>query len=132
LIEKCGDEYLREPREDGLRQILVINAGRGFPGIVGSIDSMHWKWKKSPLAWAGQFKGMDKHPTIVLEAIADADIWIWLVFLGAAESMNDVNVLDRSPTIEKDIAGKFPPKMKYILNGSEYDLPYSCANGIYS
>jgi Plant transposon protein len=114
-----------------LRRILAINAGRGFPGMVGSIDCMHWKWKRCPLAWAGRFKGKDKKPTVALEAIADAELWIWHVFFGAAGSMNDVNVLDHSPTIEKVIAGKFPPKMKYLLNGSEYDLPYYCADGIY-
>jgi hypothetical protein len=114
-----------------LRRILAINAGRGFPGMVGSIDCMHWKWKRCPLAWAGRFKGKDKKPTVALEAIADAELWIWHVFFGAAGSMNDVNVLDHSPTIEKVITGKFPPKMKYLLNGSEYDLPYYCADGIY-
>jgi hypothetical protein len=129
LIEKPSAEYLREPGEDDLRRILEINAGRGFPGLVGSIDCKHWKWKSFPLAWAGQLKERKK-PTIALEAIADAQLWIWLVFFCAGRSINDVNVLDHSPTIEDIIAGKFPPKTKYLINGSEYDLPYYFANGI--
>ena len=36
-------------------------------------------------------------PTIMLEAVASADIWIWHAFFGVAGSNNDINVLKQSP-----------------------------------
>lgn len=45
--------------------------------------------------------------------------------------MNDVNILDKSTTIQKIIAGDFPPSVKYEVNNVEYELPYYCVDGIY-
>jgi hypothetical protein len=51
--------------------VLQVNESRGFPGMLGSIDCMHWRWEKCPLAWRGQFtRGDYGVPTIVLEAVA--------------------------------------------------------------
>jgi hypothetical protein len=40
-----GEEYLRSPNEDDYRRILSANQARGFPGMLGSLDCMHWRWK---------------------------------------------------------------------------------------
>ncbi|XP_071740883.1 uncharacterized protein [Rutidosis leptorrhynchoides] len=43
----------------------------GFPGMLGSIDCMHWAWEKCPNAWKGHFtRGDHGYPTIMLEAVA--------------------------------------------------------------
>lgn len=42
VIENFGEEYLRPPRSDELEKILQENDARGFPGMLGSIDCMHW------------------------------------------------------------------------------------------
>ena len=56
VIEKFAAEYLREPTEKDLRLNFAINAERGFPGCIESIDCQHWEWETGPIAWAGQFK----------------------------------------------------------------------------
>jgi hypothetical protein len=51
VIEVFGGEYLRRPTRENLEHILQVNESRGFPGMLGSIDCMHWRWEKCPLAW---------------------------------------------------------------------------------
>lgn len=131
IVAEFGQEYLREPTEEDLKRIMSINVARGFPGCIGSIDCQHWEWKNCPIAWAGQFKGKEKKPTIVLEAICDAELWIWHCFFGSPGSLNDINVLDHSTTIERILAGHFPPHIQYKVNGVERTLPYYLADGIY-
>ncbi|XP_051229233.1 uncharacterized protein [Lolium perenne] len=59
--------------------------------MLGSIDCMHWQWRNCPVAHAGQFtRGDIKHPTIILEAVASYDRWIWHAFFGVAGSNNDL------------------------------------------
>ena len=51
--------YLREPNEDDVKQLLHVNELRGFPGMLASLDCMHWEWKNCPVAFAGQYTGID-------------------------------------------------------------------------
>jgi hypothetical protein len=50
IVVVFGDWYLRAPNEANICRLLSIGEQRGFPGILGSIDCMHWKWKKCPIA----------------------------------------------------------------------------------
>ncbi|XP_010485068.1 PREDICTED: uncharacterized protein LOC104763388 [Camelina sativa] len=72
------DEYLLSQKtySGRLQQLLNIGEHRGFPGMVGSIDCMHWEWKNCPTAWKGQYARGSGKPTIVLEAVASQDLWI--------------------------------------------------------
>lgn len=126
-----GDEYLRAPRESDLRRILAINDARGFPGCVGSWDCQHWVWQNCPVAWAGQFKGKEKKPTVVLEAIADGELWIWGCNFGEPGSMNDLNVLDASKIVKDILEGKMLPEFSYTVNGTTRKLCYYLVDGIY-
>ena len=51
IIDLFGDEYLRRPTPDDLQRLLHIGELRGFSGMIGSIDCMHWEWKNCPTAW---------------------------------------------------------------------------------
>ncbi|XP_048605407.1 uncharacterized protein LOC125582965 [Brassica napus] len=51
IIHLFGDEYLRCPTPEDLQRLLYIGEQRGFPGMVGSIDCMHWEWKNCPAVW---------------------------------------------------------------------------------
>ncbi|XP_009120498.3 protein ALP1-like [Brassica rapa] len=131
IIHLFGDEYLRHPTPEDLERLLAVGEQRGFPGMIGSIDCMHWEWKNCPAAWKGMYsRGTDK-PTIVLEAVAGQDLWIWHAFFGAPGTMNDLNILDRSPVFEEIINGN-APEVHFHVNGREYDLGYYLADGIYS
>jgi hypothetical protein len=54
---------------------------------------MHWAWKNCPSGWAGQYKGKEKKPTMVLEAVASQNICIWHAFFGTPGALNNINVL---------------------------------------
>jgi hypothetical protein len=75
------------------RRLLSINEKRGFPGMLGSIDCMHWEWKNCHFAWHGQCSGHAEGCTVILEAVASQNLWIWHSFFGIAGSHNDINVL---------------------------------------
>lgn len=119
MVECFADTYLRKPTPDDLEKILQSNAQRGFPGMLGSLDCTHWEWKNCPTGWAGQFTGKEGSPTVILEAVATADLWIWHAFFGAAGSNNDLNVLNRSTILDDYAAGTETPVV-YHLNGKTY------------
>jgi hypothetical protein len=121
---------LRAPNAQDTARLLEINANRGFPGMLGSIDCMHWSWKNCPAAWHGQFKGYKKDATIVLEAVADQETWIWHAFFGMPGSCNDINVLQRSPLMTR-LAMREGPLVEFEANGHKYNYGYFLADGIY-
>uniref|UniRef100_A0A0D3BTZ2 DDE Tnp4 domain-containing protein n=1 Tax=Brassica oleracea var. oleracea TaxID=109376 RepID=A0A0D3BTZ2_BRAOL len=130
IINLFGDEYLRRPTPGDLQRLLDIGEHRGFPGMIGSIDCMHWEWKNCPTAWKGQYLRGSGKPTIVLEAVASYDLWIWHAFLGPPGTLNDINVLDRSPVFDDIIKGQVP-QVNFFVNGREYHMAYYLTDGIY-
>uniref|UniRef100_A0A0D3AWK1 No apical meristem-associated C-terminal domain-containing protein n=1 Tax=Brassica oleracea var. oleracea TaxID=109376 RepID=A0A0D3AWK1_BRAOL len=96
IINFFGDEYLRRPTPADLQRLLHIGELRGFPGMIGSIDCMHWEWKNCPTAWKWQYS------------------------LG---TLNDINVLDRSSVFDDIINGQ-APQVNFSVNEREYHLAY--------
>ena len=93
---------MRKPNSNDVQRLLKRGEDRGFPGMLGNIDCMHWQWKNSPKAWKGMFvSGHKGVPTIFLESVASSDPWIWHAFFGVAGFNNDINVLDRSPVFDE-------------------------------
>ena len=130
IVEVFGAQYLRAPNAQDTQRLLEMNTARGFPGMLCSIDCMHWKWKNCPRAWHGQFKGRGKDVTIILEAVADHETWIWHAYFGMPGSCNDINVLNRSPLFAK-LANEEGPPVTFEANGRTYNYGYYLADGIY-
>ncbi|GJS92585.1 ALP1-like protein, partial [Tanacetum coccineum] len=125
-------KYLIKPTsEDVVKIQQKHNNVHGFPGMLGSIDCMHWEWKNCPVSWQGQYgRGDKKYPTIMLEVVASQDLWIWHAFYGMAGANNDINVLDNSPLFD-DLLDDLAPVVPYVVNGVEYRNGYYLADGIY-
>lgn len=131
-MELYGSRYLRKPNSYDIQQLYEHHEEvHGFPGMLGSLDCMHWEWANCPTAWRGQFqRGDHPAPSIMLEAVASQDLWIWHAFFGAAGSLNDINVLDQSPLFYNLITG-VAPGQEFICNNSTYKYGYYLVDGIY-
>uniref|UniRef100_A0A0D3EDK9 Uncharacterized protein n=1 Tax=Brassica oleracea var. oleracea TaxID=109376 RepID=A0A0D3EDK9_BRAOL len=127
-VQQLLGHYLRRPTPADLQRLLDIGEHRGFPGMIGSIDCMHWGWKNCSTAWKGQYSRGSGKPTIVLEAVASYDLWIWHAFFGPPGTLNGINVLDRSPVFDDIIKGQ-APQVTYSVNGREYHLAYYLTDG---
>ncbi|KAH9138932.1 hypothetical protein AeRB84_016788 [Aphanomyces euteiches] len=113
VIACFGEEFMRGPTEEDVERLLKVNAQRGF---------------NCPVYLAGQFKGKEKKPTVVLEACADADLWIWHASFGWPGSLNDINILDRSTFFDR-ILNCQAPTVSFVVNQHEYNMTYCLADG---
>ncbi|XP_068304380.1 uncharacterized protein [Pyrus communis] len=50
-----SNEYLRKPTKMDMRKLLKKGEMRGFPGMIRSIDCMHWTWKNCPSERQGAY-----------------------------------------------------------------------------
>ncbi|OWZ11810.1 Ribosomal protein [Phytophthora megakarya] len=119
VIHCIGEEYLRPPNQLEMQTFLDQNAHRGFVGMIGSVDCMHWQWRICLSGLAGQYK-----------AVADYNLRIWHRNFGSPGSLNDINVLDQSNLFEDFLQGN-APRVEYTVNGNQYYTPYLLADGIY-
>ena len=76
--------------------------------------------------WHGMYIGHCRKPTIILEAVASQDLWIWHAFFGIPRSLNDINVLDQSPIFAALDEGRTAP-VNYTINGHKYTMGYHLA-----
>ncbi|GJV05686.1 nucleotide-binding alpha-beta plait domain-containing protein [Tanacetum coccineum] len=66
IIELYMPKYLRKPTlEDVVKIQQKHNNVHGFPGMLGSIDCMHWEWKNCPVSWQGQYDLLDDLAPVV-------------------------------------------------------------------
>ena len=130
IVAIYSDEYLRSPNSADIARLLQIGERRGFPGMLGSIDCMHWRWKNGPTAWKGMYSGHIHEPTIILEAVVSYDLWIWHTFFGLPGSHNEINVLERSSVFTLLSEGR-APLVNYSVIGNDYTMGYYLADGIY-
>ncbi|XP_047979456.1 uncharacterized protein LOC125221382 [Salvia hispanica] len=112
-----GPEYLRKPNADECQRLIDMH-GRvhNFSGMLGGIDCMHWEWRNCPVAWKGQFTSgfKGRHPTMILEAVADYRLRIWV-----RETPNKAyyladGIYPRWPMFVKTIRQPVGPKQSYF------------------
>nr|GEW43301.1 hypothetical protein [Tanacetum cinerariifolium] len=127
-----AEEFLRKPNLEDVQHVYELHERKhALPGMLGSIDCMHWEWTKCPKALHDQFKRHDKkYPTIMLEAIADQQLWFWHAYFGVPGANNDPNVLYGSPLFD-DILTDKAPEAPFVVNEKTYEKGYYLADGIY-
>ena len=67
---------------------------------------------------------------MVLEAIADHNCRFWHFNFGAPGTLNDVNILDRSPLFDNAVRGE-APLVNFSVNSTDYNCAYWLGDGIY-
>ncbi|KAJ9552372.1 hypothetical protein OSB04_016417 [Centaurea solstitialis] len=132
IIKLYMRQYLRKPTASDIQAIYALHEQQhGLPGMLGSIDCMHWEWKNCPVAWRGQFhRGDHEGPTVILEAVASYDEWIWHAFFGVPGATNDIIVVNQSP-IFNDLFENKAPDSSFVANNVHYHHGYYLADGIY-
>lgn len=135
LMNQHFPEYLNRCPTEGEKLAAVrSNTERGFPGMFASWDCKHFVWHRCPMRWQGQYKGHAEggKMTLILEAIADRNRYIWYANFGDAGSQNDINVLNKSSIVgsmqDASLNTTIPP---YTINGTVRDWMYFLADGIY-
>ncbi|GAB2283379.1 hypothetical protein Dimus_039596 [Dionaea muscipula] len=76
IVNVFCPHYLRAPNNDDVAKLCALREESGFPGMLGSIDCMYWKWKNCPTANHGQYTDHCHFPTIILEVVTSSDLWI--------------------------------------------------------
>ena len=130
IIAQFLAEYFRKQNTEDLQRLLRKREDRGFPGIIGSIDCMHWEWKNYPAEWKGMYQRRSRTATVILEVVASRDLWIWHAFFGTPGSCNDINVLQRLPVFDDLFNGR-APQVQFDMNGNTYNKGYYLTDGIY-
>ncbi|CEP20023.1 hypothetical protein [Parasitella parasitica] len=69
---------------------------------------------------------------ILLEenSVASYDLWIWHAFFWTPGTLNDINVIDRSPLFNSLVDGR-STEVNYAVNGRLYNIGYYLTDGIY-
>ncbi|XP_026420293.1 uncharacterized protein LOC113316296 [Papaver somniferum] len=96
-------EYIRRPTVNDVKCLMKENAARGFPGMLGSLDCMHWGWRVCPQDEAGTHTGHKSYPTCVLEAVASYYRWFWHGYFEVGGSSNDLNFLKSSNLFDNNL-----------------------------
>jgi hypothetical protein len=131
IYKEYGFEYLeRDPDISEMHEYQHLNAMRGWPGLFGGIDCMHWEWQNCPTYLKGQYQDRDKTASLILEACCSPELRIWNFNFGSVGSCNDINVIDKSNFIPNILNGKFECT-PYDINGCTYKHPYFHVDGIY-
>ncbi|XP_057808904.1 uncharacterized protein LOC131023382 [Salvia miltiorrhiza] len=109
VVRIFGGTYLRWPTTADVQRIIAMHEARhGFPGMLGSLDCMHWGWKNCPVAWHSAYTRGDQ----------------------VAGSNNNINVLHQS-TLFNDVLAGHEAAVHFLANNSHHTQGYYLTDGIY-
>ncbi|XP_071741455.1 uncharacterized protein [Rutidosis leptorrhynchoides] len=92
---------------------------------------MHWAWKNCPYRYKSHYtRGDHGYPTIMLEAVASYDLWIWHAYFGPADSNNEINVLNQSDLFN-DLFQDTAHPCNFLVSECNFNKGYYLTDGIY-
>jgi Plant transposon protein len=101
--------------------------------MFGSLDCMHVPWKNCPVAWQGSHSGKEGYPTLVLEAMADHNLFFWHASFGWAGTLNDLNIWEGSNLHASFLDGTWSESVDFTfqINGQHFSKLFVLVDGIY-
>ena len=100
--------------------------------MLGSLDCMHVHWKSCPITYHRAYQGKEKFSTLVLEAIADHNLWFWHAAFGFTGSCNDINILDVSPLCQQFLdCSHSKIDFKFTIDKQVFNKLFYLVDGIY-
>jgi hypothetical protein len=104
----------------------------GVRGMLGSLDCSHFVWANCPIAHQGQYQGKEGKPTIVVEALADHNLYAWHAVFGYAGTLNDISIWDSSFLLQSLCDGSFSDlDFPFTIGGESFDQLWMLVDGIY-
>ena len=76
--------------------------------------------EKMSICLAGDVQRAQRRCSVILEAVASYDTWIWYSFFGMPGSNNDINILQCSNVFAKLVEGNAPP-VNFEINRHHYN-----------
>ena len=129
----CNEHYLCTYMEEDVKHVSLLHEDvHGIPGMLGSLDCMHEHWNNCPFAYQGAYQEKEKFSTLVLEAIADHNLWFWHAAFGLAGSCNDINLIDVSPLHQQFLDGSHSKiDFKFTIDEQVFNKLFYLVDGIY-
>lgn len=104
----------------------------GIHGMIGSLDCSHFVWGNCPVAHHGQYQGKEGRPTLLVEALADHNLFAWHAVFGYSGMVNDLSIWDSSFLLQSLCDGTFLDlDFSFHIGGEVFHHLWMLVDGIY-
>ena len=137
IVKSCSCKtsiFKAQPTQANARHVSALHEViHGFPGMLRSLDCIHFPQNNCPIAFQGQFINNKKgYPIIILEAIADFNLCFWHTTFGIPGSLNGINVWDTSKLHKALVDRMFSTiDFKFEIVGKLFNKLWFLVDGIY-
>lgn len=122
---------MHPPNKKKTKNIYNALRSLNFPRILESVDFYKRFWKNYLTVYHGQFKGMEKLPTVTMESFLDKRLWTLNVFLGIPGFNNGITLFQSSTVHTVMSNGTFPRCAEFVFNFQARIKQYLLADWIY-